>query len=178
MLRLFFTIILLISPLAETLFTHAAWAVSPQEEQNRKRCISSDPAVSIGGCTAVTQSSEESKEMLATAFNNRCWARAVISHLQDAVADCDQAILLFPENARYFDSRGFAYLKMGQYVPAIADYDTALKLNAKIASSLYGRSLAERAQGDVERADRDIAAAKEMQTDIEQEFIKIGVSGR
>jgi hypothetical protein len=43
---------------------------------------------------------------------------------------------------------------------AIADYDAALKLNPKMAASLYGRGLAKQKNGDQAGGDADIAAAK------------------
>jgi tetratricopeptide (TPR) repeat protein len=46
------------------------------------------------------------------------------------------------------DTRGFVYLKLGQTENAIKDYDAALKLNPKLAGSLYGRGLAKTRKGD------------------------------
>ena len=38
------------------------------------------------------------------------------------------------------DSRGFTYLKMGEWDSAIDDYSSALQLDPRLASSLYGRT--------------------------------------
>ena len=46
------------------------------------------------------------------------------------------------------DTRGFVYLKLDQIDNAIKDYDAALKLDAKLAGSLYGRGLAKLRKGD------------------------------
>ena len=38
-----------------------------------------------------------------------------------------------------FDSRGFAHLQLGELAAAIADFDKAIELDPKMASSLFGR---------------------------------------
>ncbi len=75
----------------------------------------------------------------AAAFNNRCWARALLGALTEALADCDTSLRLRPESAAALDSRGFVHLRLNQPERAIADYDAALKMRPKSASSLYGR---------------------------------------
>jgi len=64
---------------------------------------------------------------------------------------------------------------MGQTKNAIADYDAALRINPKHASSLYGRGLAKRRSGNVSGGDGDIAAAKLIQPDIADEFASYGL---
>src|SRR5215510_3073367 len=49
------------------------------------------------------------------AFDNRCWARAVVGILKQALADCNQALRLMPNNAATLDSRGFIFLKMTHF---------------------------------------------------------------
>jgi tetratricopeptide (TPR) repeat protein len=82
---------------------------------------------------------------------------------------------LRPNIAELIDSRGFVYLKMKNPDAAIADYNAALAISPKMASSLYGRGLAERIKGDQAAASKDIAAAKAIQPDIEDQFAKWGV---
>ena len=48
-------------------------------------------------------------------WNERCWIRAITGELQPALADCNEAIRLGPAAAARFDSRGFTYLKLGQW---------------------------------------------------------------
>ena len=55
------------------------------------------------------------------------------------------------------DSRGLVKLKLSL---AIDDYDAALKLNPKQASSLYGRGIAKLRSGSSAAGNSDIAAAK------------------
>ena len=58
---------------------------------------------------------------------------------------------------------------------AIADYDVALKLNPKLAGSLYGRGLAKRRTGDAAGAEADIAAATALQANVAARFAGYGV---
>ena len=53
-----------------------------------------------------------------------------------------------PKDAATFDSRGLVYLKMGQFDLAISDYSSALRIEPKMASALYGRGLARIKKGD------------------------------
>jgi tetratricopeptide (TPR) repeat protein len=111
----------------------------------------------------------------ARAFNNRCWARAVVGRVWEAVADCDESLRLAPNVANTLENRGFAYLKLGDYARAIADYDAGLKLNpSNKADYLYGRGLAKLKSGDASgRA--DVAAAKALHEKIAEEFASYGV---
>jgi tetratricopeptide (TPR) repeat protein len=111
----------------------------------------------------------------ARAFNNRCWARAVVGRVQEAVADCDESLRLKPDVANTLENRGFAYLKMGQYERAIADYEAGLRLNPpNQADFLYGRGLAKLKKGDAS-GNADVAAAKALHANIAEEFASYGV---
>lgn len=95
--------------------------------------------------------------------------------MQEAVADCDESLRLAPNVANTLENRGFAYLKMGQYERAIADYDAGLRLNpGNRADYLYGRGLAKLKKGDASGA-ADIAAAKALHEKIDKEFESYGV---
>lgn len=84
----------------------------------------------------------------AEAWNSRCWTKAIMGNLSGALSDCDQSLLLAPNESNTRDSRGFVYLKMKNYDAAIADYNAALSHGRKTASSLYGLGLAKQAKGD------------------------------
>ena len=64
-----------------------------------------------------------------------------------------------PGDGYILDSRGFVYLRLGQFDDAIADYNAALKINPKIASSLYGRGVAKLKKGDSSGGTVDMATA-------------------
>ncbi len=65
-----------------------------------------------------------------------------MGRLEEALADCNEALRLAPNDPANLDSRGFTYLKLGRFEQAIADYDAALAHNPRDPGSLYGRGLA------------------------------------
>jgi len=111
----------------------------------------------------------------AEAFNNRCWARAVVGDLQSALNDCNVALQLRPRYADAFDSRGMINLKSGQLSKAIADFDAALRINPKLASSLYGRGIAKIKNDNPAAGNVDIVEAKSIQANIAEEFAGYGI---
>jgi tetratricopeptide (TPR) repeat protein len=114
------------------------------------------------------------KADFAPAFDNRCWARAVVGILKQALTDCNQALRLTPNNAATLDSRAFVFLKMAQFDAAVSDYDAALRINPEAAFALYGRGLARLKNEDPAGA-ADIAAAKARQPDIAEEYARYGM---
>jgi tetratricopeptide (TPR) repeat protein len=112
----------------------------------------------------------------APAYNDRCYARALAGReLEQAIADCNEALRLVPNDSHTLDSRGLTYLRHGELAHAIADYDAALRINPRQGASLYGRGLAKRKMGDNQAGDIDVAAAKNLAPNIEDEFARYGV---
>lgn len=104
-------------------------------------------------------------------YNGRCWTRALSGRdLDKAMADCERAVRLKPTSAGFQDSLAFVHYRAGRYDQAIAAYDAALKLNPKIAASLYGRGLAKLRKGDTAGGRADIAAAEAIRPEIAAEF--------
>jgi tetratricopeptide (TPR) repeat protein len=95
--------------------------------------------------------------------------------LQQALLDCDEALRIEPKNARAFDNRGFAYLKLGRPNDAIENSNAALEINPKLATSLYGRGLAKLQSGDREGAQVDMAASKMIQTDVADQLARFDI---
>lgn len=96
----------------------------------------------------------------ASAFNGRCWARALLDReLDKALSDCDAALRLRPGDAAYLDSRALVRLRRGEIARALADYDAALAAMPRDGWTLYARSVAERRAGKTAPADTDRAAA-------------------
>jgi len=110
----------------------------------------------------------------APAYDNRCWARAVVGILKQALADCNEALRLMPSSAATRSSRGFVFLKRTQFDAAVSDYDAALLSNPKSAFALYGRGLA-KLKNDDPAGETDIAAAKAVQADIAQDYVRYGI---
>jgi formylglycine-generating enzyme required for sulfatase activity len=96
-----------------------------------------------------------------------------------AVFSCTRIIAaneMSPGNlAVAYQNRGLTYLRLGQFDKAIADYDNALRLDPKQATSLYGRGLAKRRKGDQGGGDADIAAAKALRPSIADDFAAQGI---
>ncbi len=111
----------------------------------------------------------------APLFNERCWLRAITGELQGALSDCNEAIRLDSSAATSFDSRGFTYLKLGQWDLAIADFNSALRLDPKLPTALYGRGYAKLKKGQAANAKSDIAAAQAIRKNIEAEYADYGV---
>jgi tetratricopeptide (TPR) repeat protein len=111
------------------------------------------------------------------ALNNRCYNKAALRD-PSAVADCDKALRLNASSETH-DSRGFAYLQIGQFDKAIDDYNAALtKFGSDPwheAYSLYGRGLAKRGKGDLAEGDADIAGALKRDPEIASTMAKWGV---
>lgn len=110
-------------------------------------------------------------------LNALCWARAVQGRdLDAALADCNRALNLAPNEAAILDSRGFVHFRAGRYPDAIADYDLAIELDPDdAASSLYVRGLARRAMGRAGDGDADIASALRQDPDIGARYAGYGV---
>src|SRR5215472_14385529 len=90
---------------------------------------------------------------------------------REGLGDCDRSLSLKPK-AYTFDSRGFAHIQLGDLTAAILDFDKAIELDPKMASSLFGRGKAEELQGDELAAARDYAAARAIQSDIETDLVR------
>ena len=110
------------------------------------------------------------------AFADRCEARARQNQgLNQALTDCNLALGRIPNDADGLDARGLVYLRLGQLDQAIADYDAALKVDPKRASSLYGRAVASRAKtGQSDSA--DIGAAEAIDPRIAATFAGFGLT--
>src|SRR3989338_8184593 len=65
-----------------------------------------------------------------------------------AIADCDKALKLNPNDAIAYNNRGYAKDKLGDYKGAIKDYDKAIELNPKLAEAYYNRSYSKNNLGD------------------------------
>jgi tetratricopeptide (TPR) repeat protein len=96
----------------------------------------------------------------AGGWNDACWLLAHADDLPEALASCEQSLTISPDNFRTLDSLGFVYLKMKNYAQSITMYDKALAAHPNLAHSLYGRGLAEQAEGDTKEATSDMQAAK------------------
>ncbi len=131
-----------------------------------------------------------------TGLNERCWLRATADRdLDGALNDCDEALNLSertPTNLyrSHFgytqsaptsgspavrDSRALVDLRLGRYRRSIDDYDTALREDPRLPTSLYGRGLAELRRGEIHRGNADLAAAKKLDQRVAAQFQRMGL---
>lgn len=112
----------------------------------------------------------------ASAYNGRCWARALLNRdLDRALADCNTALKLRPGYGGYLDSRALVQLRLGNLDAALADYDAAVKANPRNAWSLYTRALAEQRAGKTEAAAADRKAALAINPGVTKRAMKFGL---
>jgi predicted aspartyl protease/Tfp pilus assembly protein PilF len=113
----------------------------------------------------------------AVVLNNRCWARAMRNiELDQALADCDKAIDLEPENDGFYDSRAWLRMRRGELRKALADHDRALKLQPQNAWSLYGRGIIRRKLGETVAGQADIDAARKLMPSIDEDAGRYGLA--
>jgi len=74
-----------------------------------------------------------------------------------------------------YSNRGMAFLKLNQTDRAIADYDTALKLDPESADDFYGRGIAKLKSGDKVGGKADIKMGKTMKPSVVEEFVRYGI---
>ena len=118
-----------------------------------------------------------SEVRLPSALNDRCWARMLLgADLDQALADCNDALDLQPRKAAYLDSRAWVQLRRGKLRDALADFDRALKLQRDDAWSLYGRGIARIRLDDAEAGRADIEAARRLRPDIDAEAGRHGLA--
>jgi len=110
-------------------------------------------------------------------LNSRCWARAQWGQeLDRALADCNKALRLRPNNAAFLDSRGLVYLRQGNYDRAIADYDASLKVHPNTPWVLYCRGIAKQRKGPAGAGQADIDAALAQQPAVAARAAKFGLT--
>lgn len=110
-------------------------------------------------------------------YNNRCFAHAVLGQTDEALGDCDQAIKLAPKRtAALFESRGYALVRAKRYEAAIRDYNTALGIDPKYATALWGRGYAYSRLGDKAKADHDFQTAKVIDAAIDYKMVELGLT--
>jgi tetratricopeptide (TPR) repeat protein len=104
--------------------------------------------------------------------------RAVFELQSETAGDYDRAIAAYEaaiwlKNSVFpaaFYNRALAYADKSEYDRALADFDVVLRFNPKNALALYARGLTLLIKGDGEASKADIAAAKEINPNIAEQF--------
>lgn len=118
----------------------------------------------------------EADGRMGWAYGNRCLSRSIVGRdLPEAVADCDRALELMPDNVEVRETRGFIYLKMGKRDAAAREYEVALRNDPNRPLALYGRGAVRVAGGDVKGGKADQAAARALLPGVDQEFSIYGI---
>ncbi len=95
----------------------------------------------------------------SNAWSHAGWIRALRGvELDRALAYCDKAVSL-EAGMDPLDSRGFVHFRRGEFDLALVDYDAALRLFPRSASTLYMRGLAKQRAGDPATGAADIKRA-------------------
>ena len=115
-----------------------AWAQTAADKAAAAQCGSPHPDLAIAGCTTLIQTPNQTKDLLAFAYNDRAWAYHALGKDQDALRDVNMALLLQPKNAGIIETRAEIYEKMNERNKAIADYRAALTLDPKMTQASDG----------------------------------------
>lgn len=98
----------------------------------------------------------------AALWSNRGNVRAGQNHLEEALADYDEAVRLAPDEADPYLNRGATLEALGRWEEAIASYDTALQINPQDVAAYNNRGNAHAGQGQWEEAIADYLRAMEL----------------
>jgi len=110
----------------------------------------------------------------ASLLNGRCWLRARLNiDLPLALEDCKEAVDRDEGQPNYRDSLGWTYLRLGDAAKAKGAFDGAIKLQER-PFSLYGRGLANVLLNDMAGGERDLAAARKLKPQIDEDVRKAG----
>ena len=96
----------------------------------------------------------------AAAYSRRGTAFAARRDFQHAIADLTRACELAPDEANYFYERGIARRDSGQPVPALADFDQAIKIKLDHVPALAARAELRLQNGDAATAAEDLEACR------------------
>jgi tetratricopeptide (TPR) repeat protein len=80
------------------------------------------------------------------------------------------------KSAAYRDSRALVYLRLGKYDKAVGDYDAALAMEPKEASSRYCRGIARTRQGHAAEGQADIAEAVAQSPKVADFYTRHGIT--
>ena len=120
----------------------------------------------------------QSQPTLAWALANRGLCRILDGQpAAQATADADEAVKLLPDNSDIRETRAYILLKGGNSAAALADYELALRADAKRPVALFGRGLARQARGDAAGAKADLAAARILLPTVDREFEGLATAG-
>ena len=118
--------------------------------ENDKALRSLTDALSAGGLPIYTK---------ASILNDRGLAYTRLKQHEEALADYNKAIEIFPEFATAYNNRGLLLHKMGFYEEAIKDFNRAIALQPRLGASFHNRGNALLKTGAEKAAYQDYSSA-------------------
>jgi tetratricopeptide (TPR) repeat protein len=109
-------------------------------------------------------------EPSAVHYTGRCSTRVALDALEGAVADCTEALKLWPTFTFALNGRGAAYLKLGEFDKALDDFEASLRSEPDNSFGLFGRGIARLKMGDREGGRDDMARAKQLDPAVDPHF--------
>jgi tetratricopeptide (TPR) repeat protein len=102
------------------------------------------------------------KHPTSTAYTTRAWILKETGNHNKAIADCDEAIRLNPNDSGAFNNQGNAWADKEEYDKAIADYSAGIRIDPKCAIHWVGRGIALMGKGEYKRAISDFDEASRL----------------
>jgi tetratricopeptide (TPR) repeat protein len=110
----------------------------------------------IGACTNILSDRNLSGNDRATALDRRCRMLGIKHDLDGALADCNQAIAINPNDAGVYVNRASAWGGKNEIDHALADLAKAIAINPNEFSAYNNRSRILRGRGELDRAAADL----------------------
>lgn len=98
----------------------------------------------------------------STIYNNMAWAQAAVGDLDNALKNVSVSLKENDKNTSALDTRGTIYLLQKNYDAAIKDLDRAVALEPKGSAAFFHRAGVFLQQGEEEKCDKDLKAAKKL----------------
>ena len=89
-----------------------------------------------------------------------------------AIIDYDMAIKINSRDARFYDNRGVAHYRLGDYRRAVADFAMAIDLKPGSSSTYYNRAMAHVGIGQNKQAIEDLKTAAKLGSEEARNFLK------
>lgn len=121
-----------------------------------------------GRAIVTWQGRKGSDQYVALACNARGCAKHELQDYDGAIADYGESIRFVADYRDPWVNRGRAYCDRGEYGPALADYTQAIQLDENDVDAHYGCAIALRRTGDEPGADRQLAIARKIDSEIER----------
>jgi tetratricopeptide (TPR) repeat protein len=111
----------------------------------------------------------------AQVLTRRCWLRTRLGvDLQAALKDCQRGISKDPDVAIYRSNLGWLYLRLGDSQSALAAFNKAIEMNARLGWAFFGRAVTEFGLKDTTSAERDLQTARRLRPGIDQAVRQAG----